>query len=242
MMCDTGRAAAGVAQADEALYAAIRGASRPKPPAGSSVAEVLSQQGWTPDTQARQLAQMTELTMEYGVDPDRLGAQALWEGNVYRGKHKLIQGGFEKVPQMLAAGLDVRLSTPVQSVSVEGDVVNADSFPADAAIIAVPVALLQAGTPRLQLPSRVRAALDGLITGNLEKVFLRYPQQWWPDVQIMQAMGSVGSRWSEWYNLVGLTGAPVVFGFSGGSSARERAADDAAVSQEAAGVIESAFR
>jgi hypothetical protein len=104
------------------------------------------------------------------------------------------------------------------------------------------VALLQAGKPRLQLPSPARAALESLITGNLEKVFLRYPQQWWPDVQIMQAMGSVGSRWSEWYNLVGLTGAPVVFGFSGGSSARERAADDAAVSQEAAGVIESAFR
>ncbi len=238
----TGQAAAGVAKADRELWEAIRGASRPKPPAGASVAEALTQQGWTTDTQARQLAQMTELTMEYGVDPDRLGAQALWEGNVYRGKHKLVQGGFEKVPQMLASGLDVRLSTPVESVSVDGDVVRAGSLSADAAIVAVPVALLQAGALRLELPSGVRAAVDSLITGNLEKVFLRYPQQWWPNVAIMQAMGSAGSRWSEWYNLVGLTDAPVVFGFSGAASARERSQDDAAVSQEAAGVIESAFR
>ncbi len=238
----TGTAAPGVAQADKQLLAAMRRASRPKPAAADSVAEVLAAQGWTPATPAQQLAQMTELTMEYGVDPDRLGAQALWEGNYYRGKHKLVQGGFEKVPQMLASGLDVRLSTPVDSVAVEGRSVNAGGVTADAAIIAVPASMLQAGSPTVDLPARVRTALDLLITGNLEKVFLRYPDQWWPNVQIMQAMNSPAQRWSEWYNLVGLTGAPVTFGFSGGAAALERDRDDAMVAQEAAAVIQAAFR
>ena len=84
-------------------------------------------------------------------------------------------------------------------------------------------------------------ALAGLITGNLEKVFLRYPKRWWPAVQIMQIMAAPAGRWAEWYDLQGLTGAPVVFGFAGGSAARERSQDDATVAAEAAAVLQSAF-
>ena len=36
-------------------------------------------------------------------------------------------------------------------------------------------------------------------------------------------------------------GAPVVFGFAGGSAARERSRDDAMVAAQAAAVLESAF-
>ena len=89
----TGRRAGGVAKADRSLWRAVSAASRTKPPAGASVAEMCwPGRGWAADTRARQLAQAHWLTMEYGVDVDRLGAQALWEGNVYRGRHKLVAG------------------------------------------------------------------------------------------------------------------------------------------------------
>ncbi|MFN8184790.1 MAG: FAD-dependent oxidoreductase [Candidatus Nanopelagicales bacterium] len=237
----TGGRARGVARADAQLWAAVDDVSSPKPPAGASVAQRLAAVGWRADTPQRRLAQMTELTMEYGVDIDRLGAQALWEGEVYRGKHALVGGGFSAVPQMLAAGLDVRLGTPVRQVRVQGALVRAAGVVADAAVIAVPLALLQSGSPRLDLPSGVDRALQQLITGNLEKVFLRYPRRWWPDVQIMQIMSAPHQRWSEWYDLQALTGAPVVFGFSGGRSARARSRDDDEVAAEAASVLRSAF-
>ena len=236
----TGRRAAGVVKADRSLWRAVSAASRPKPPAGASVAEMLARQGWVPDTDARQLAQLTELTMEYGVDVERLGAQALWEGNVYRGRHKLVAGGFDRVPRMMAEGLDVRLKTPVRRIEI-GRRVRAGGVTADAAVVAVPLPLLQAGIPELPMPTSVERALDSLISGNLEKVFLRYPKRWWPDVQIMQIMSAPAGRWAEWYNLRSLTGAPVVFGFAGGSAARERSRDDEMVAAQAAAVLESAF-
>jgi monoamine oxidase len=236
----TGRRAAGVRRANAELWRAIAAASSPKPPARASVADMLAREGWIADTAARELAQLTELTMEYGVDLDRLGAQALWEGNVYRGSHQLVAGGFDRVPKMLATGLDVRLNTPVRRVEV-GRRVRAAGVTADAAIVAVPLPLLQAGTPALPLPPAVEQALQQLITGNLEKVFLRYPARWWPQVQIMQIMSAPGGRWAEWYDVQGLTEAPVVFGFAGGSAARERSTDDAVLAAQAAGVLESAY-
>ncbi|HRY09516.1 MAG: FAD-dependent oxidoreductase [Actinobacteria bacterium] len=236
----TGRRAAGVGRANTALWRAVSAASRPKPPARASVADMLAREGWTPDTPARELAQLTELTMEYGVDVDRLGAQALWEGNVYRGKHKLVAGGFDRVPGMLATGLDVRLNTPVERLEI-GRRVRAGDLTADAAVVAVPLPLLQAGRPAIDLPPVVERALDDLLTGNLEKVFLRYPKRWWPQVQIMQIMSAPSGRWAEWYDLQGLTDAPVVFGFSGREAARERSPDDATVAGEAAAVLQSAF-
>ncbi|HNE89681.1 MAG TPA: FAD-dependent oxidoreductase [Actinomycetota bacterium] len=236
----TGRRAHGVTKADESLWRAIAAASSPKPPARASVAQMLAREGWVADTPARELAQLTELTMEYGVDVDRLGAQALWEGKVYRGKHKLVAGGFDRVPKMMAKGLDVRLNTPVRRIEI-GRRVRAAGVSADAAVVAVPLPLLRAGRPAIDLPPAVEQALAGLITGNLEKVFLRYPKRWWPDVQIMQIMSAPDARWAEWYDLQALTGAPVVFGFSGGAAARQRSGDDAKVAAEAAAVLQSAF-
>lgn len=236
----TGARARGVGRADADLWRAVSAVSSPKPPARASVADMLAREGWVAETAARRLAQLTELTMEYGVDVDRLGAQALWEGKVYRGKHKLVAGGFDRVPKMMAKGLDVRLNTPARALEV-GAGVRAGGVTADAAVVAVPLPLLQAGTPAMDLPPAVERALDSLITGNLEKVFLRYRKRWWPDTQIMQIMSAPAGRWAEWYDLQGLTGAPVVFGFSGGRAARERPADDAAAAAEAAEVLESAF-
>ncbi len=236
----TGKRAAGVGRADTALWRVVSRASTPKPPAGSSVADMLARQGWVADTPAQRLAQLTELTMEYGVEVDRLGAQALWEGEVYRGRHKLVGGGFDRVPKAIAQGLDVRLNTPVRRIEV-GRRVRAGGVTADAAVVAVPLPLLQSGIPELALPPAVDQALHGLITGNLEKVFLRYPTRWWPDVEIMQVMAAPGDRWAEWYDLQSLTGAPVVFGFAGGSATFGRPAEDAVLAAQAAAVLESAF-
>ncbi len=238
----TGTPATGVGRAVTALERAAAAAIRTKPGRDTSVAVGLADQGWRADTPARELAQLTEITMEYGVDLDRLGAQALWEGEYDRGDHALVAGGFDKVPQMLATGLDVRLDSPVGEMRIGSDGVQVDSVRADAAVVAVPVALLQSGSPRLDLPPAVRAAAESLITGNLEKVFLRYPQPWWPDAQILQVESAPAQRWAEWYDLRVLTGAAIVFGFAGGSAALTRPEDDAGVAIEAAEVLSAAYR
>lgn len=237
----TGDRVAGVGAAENALWRSVKEVGSAKPPKASSARKALRATGWSAKNPQRKLVEHSEFDLEYGLPPGRLGAQALWEGKAYRGGDKLVQGGFSAVPERLAQGLDVRLQTPVDRIRVEDGVV-AGSLTADAAVVAVPLALLQQDRPALPWPRWLRGYLDGLTTGNLEKVFLRYGSAWWPDRQVLSIAGAPGLRWSEWYNLQGLVGAPVVFGFSGGRSSPTRPADDAALVRQASGVLERAFR
>lgn len=230
-----------VSRAEERLWDQMRWLGSHKPPASSSVAQALAGRGWRADNGKRRLVQTSEIDYEYGVEAQRLGAQALWEGAYQRGGDKLVRGGFHKVPELLARGIDVRLSTAVSQVSAEGARVWAGSFAADAAIVAVPLPLLQVGLPAVSLDSSHRTALDALITGNLEKVFLRYPRVWWPGYQVLQVLGAPERRWAEWYPLQDLVGAPVIFGFAGGKAARRRPTDDPRAAAQARAVLEAAF-
>ena len=230
-----------VAAAENRLWRDMQWVGRHKPRATDSAARALGRRGWDQGTARRRLVQTTEIDYEFGVSADRLGAQALWEGRYQHGADMLVRGGFDKVPQMLARGLDIRLNRAVTDVSVSSSRVTAVGVTADAAILAVPLPVLQQGLPSLPLPAYVRRALDGLITGNLEKVFLRYGRAWWPDHQILQVMRSPGRRWAEWYALQDLVGAPVVFGFAAGAPARRRPVDDRRAAAQARRVLEGAF-
>lgn len=237
----TGKPAPGTGQAEARLWRDLAAIGQSKPPKGRSAAKALKQRGWSANTAARKLVQHSEFDLEYGLPPDQLGAQALWEGKAYRGGDRLVQGGYGKIADYLAQDVDVRLSTPVARLDVDGGV-RAGELTADAAIVAVPAAVLQQDTPQLPWPGWLRKYLDGLATGNLEKVFLRYNRAWWPQQQVLEITNAPGLRWSEWYNLVGLVDAPYIFGFCGGTSAWSRPGDDTALVEQASGVLQRAFR
>ena len=113
---------------------------------------------------------------------------------------------------------------------------------ADAAVVAVPLGVLQANALRVRgMGADVRAALASLAMGDLEKVVLQYPSRWWPDATVLGIVGTPGRRWSEWFDLTGLVGSPTIVGFSGGSAAASRPRSDAACIAEAHAVLASAF-
>lgn len=242
----SGRPAGGVAAADAELWRAAAQVAQERPDAAESVATALGRVGWTPDTPQRQLAELTELVMEYGVDLDRLGAQALWEGRASRGGDSMVVGGYSAVPELLAADLPIRLSTPVRGITTDrsGATVQTDSgqMTADAVVLAIPLAVLQAGVVSLDWPTPIAAALAGLTTGNLEKVFLSYPEVWWPAAQVLQVMSAPDRRWSEWYPMDPLVDSAVIMGLSGGATALTRSGTDDEVASEAAGTLWAAYR
>lgn len=238
-----GRRLTGMAVAESSLWEALASAERQRPPAGQSVASVLSSAGWQATTPQQQLAQTAELTLEFGADSARIGAQALWEGEWPRGGDAMVVGGYDRVPQLLAEGLDVRLGAVVESVtlSVSGVRVGLASgaMDADVAVVAVPVSLLQAGTPRLDLPEPARRAVASLTSGSLEKVFLRLPGVMWPNRQVLQI---AGAPWPEWYSLAGAPWRqPIVMGLTGGAAAARRPSGDAQLIGDAAAVFRRAF-
>ncbi|MDP1879268.1 MAG: FAD-dependent oxidoreductase [Actinomycetota bacterium] len=218
------------------------------PPLAMSVGTWLAGQGWVSDG-PNDWAENTEIVQEYGVDPGQLGTRAVTEGAWERGRDDFVSGGYDKVPRMLAAALDVRVGTPVGSVVVEGSKVRVtgttgEQVVADAVVVAVPLALVQAGVPSISpMPTSVAAGLSGLTTGNLEKVVLRFERDWWrkdfgDDVRVI---GIVGGRWSEWYDISDVTGVPSLVGFCGGTQARGRPASDEACVAEAVGELTAAY-
>ena len=218
------------------------------PPLNMSVASWLAQHGWVSDG-PDDWAENTEITQEYGLDPSRLGTHAVTEGATLYGGNDFVKGGYDKVPMMLAAPLDVRLGTPVSAVSAQGSHVSVtassgQSTSADLAVVAVPLALMQARLPTVTpMPAPLWGAIRRLATGSLQKVILRFDRPWWRDDygEDFQVLGLVGGRWTEWYDITKVTGVPSLVGFCGGSAAAHRSASDAACVAEAMDELRGAF-
>ncbi len=207
------------------------------PARSASVAKWLARRGWT-QSRIDMWAAQVEITQEYGVDPDGLGVRATEEGGAYRGGDAMVAGGYDSIPQRLLEGIDVRLNAPVANVAADDrqvrvELVDGSVVRADVAIVAVPLALLQRQSPRITpMESATSRALGKLVTGNLEKVVLRYDEQWWGPHQVYGIVGGgapgapVGSdaalRWSEFYDITRVVGFPALAGLSGGRAARSR--------------------
>ena len=226
------------------------------PPVDMSVGTWLRRAGWTAG-RIDDWAQEVEIVQEYGLDTNRLGVRATEEGGEYRGGDAMVAGGYDNIVELLLDGIECRLRTPVTSVRSQGSRVTATlesgvTISADAVVVAVPLPILRGGTLAVaDLPRTVSSAMRRIATGNLEKVVLRYDEQWWGDRQVYGIVGGgapgapAGSaaalRWTEFYSLTDVLGFPALVGFSGGSSARSRPRGNRACADEAQAALASAF-
>ena len=221
-----------------------------------SVSSWLATHGWQANRFGR-WAQAVTITQEYGLDPSVLSVSAPQEGADGAGGDAFVKGGYDAIPTQLLEGIEVSLRTPVTRVEPSSTAVTVrtttSAMTADAVVVAVPLPLVQAGTPAISgVPRDVAQALRSLTTGNLEKVILRYDEQWWGDSQVLGIVGGgvpgapdgspAALRWTEWYSLTPLTSFPALVGFSGGRAARTRPASDAACASEAQASLAAAFR
>lgn len=252
----TGRRSTAAESRASTLEGLIGRLERAWPPVDTSVGAWLASQGWS-DSRLDAWAEAVEITQEYGLDPRRLGVRATEEGADYRGGDAMVAGGYVTIVDDLLAGSDVRLSTAVESVSTRGSraevtLQSGARVIADIAVVAVPLALVRAGRPKLpDMTGSVRAALRRITTGNLEKVVLRYDEQWWGDYQVYGIVGGgargapagtpASLRWTEFYSLTDVLGFPALVGFSGGSAARSRPPSDAGCVSEATAALAAAF-
>ena len=241
--------AVSLSQPSRELERQVRRLERGGFPKDLSVAQALRQAGWSGRGARHKFLQATLLTQEYGIDPDELGVRALSEGKYDRpGGDALVTGGFARVPDFLAKPLRVKKNAAVAKVQItEGRakiyMESGATQQADAVVVAVPLALVQAGVPRIDpWPSAMRQASESLTTGHLERVVLSYDNKWWPDAQLLSVVGAPRQRWSEWYDLSRIVGRPVVAGFAGGRAALSRPVKDVDCISQAERVLHRAFR
>lgn len=225
------------------------------PPANTSVASWMRQRG-LPSNRFTTWAVETSIVQEYGLDASALGVRTLSEGGDFVGGDAFVAGGYAGIASVLAQGLDVRLTAPVTEVTATGargvtvTLQSGETLTADSAVVAVPVALVQAGLPRITpLPPNVRAAIGKLRTGDLEKVILRYDEQWWGRERVIGIIGGgvpgqspdSALRWTEAFNVTDVVGAPALVAFSGGSAALRRPPSDAGCVNEAVAMLQAAY-
>jgi monoamine oxidase len=219
--------AADVHAVDAALLPAIEASSMT-----DSYREVtetaLADQGWDDERTERVREYLQHRTEEqYGAWIEDLAAHGL-DDDVTDGDEVVFPDGYDRLPENLGRGLDVRLEHVVTRVewSPDGVVVTTDRgpFTAATAIVTVPVGVLQSEDFVVSppLPESHAAALGRLRMNAFEKVVLRFPTAFWErDVYAIRQLGPDGARWHSWYDLTRLHGEPTLLTFAAGPAARE---------------------
>lgn len=176
--------------------------------------------------------------LDYSGPSEDTSLEWFWEDEDLGGDDNVIEGGYERVLEVLARGLDIALGVEVRRVEqAEGGVrVRTDSgeYVASTAVVTVPLGVLRAGAIAFEPPLSAdkSAAIERLDMGSLEKVVLRFDEAFWDWEGAALLLPADGSRdLPAFVDFTRFSGAPTLVGFQGGSSARRTldSSDDAGV-------------
>jgi monoamine oxidase len=169
-----------------------------------------------------------EFATEYGASIAELSAHWGTEEGT-DGDDRIVLGGFGALVDDLAAGLQVRLSSPVRRIAWTGkgvrlDIEGAEPVTGDRAIVTLPIGVLKAGAVAFSppLPDTNADAIATLGMGLLDKLWVRFDEPFWREEMLRwTSINPVGGIRLEWFNLLPLTGEPVLLALLGGPQARE---------------------
>jgi polyamine oxidase len=143
------------------------------------------------------------------------------------------RGGYRRVVDHLASGLDIRSAQPVKRIAqdLNGVTVHtaSEAFTGTHAIVTVPLGVLKAGTTEFDppLPAAHLEAIERVGFGAFEKVVLAYERAVWQVGGQPTHVTIVDSPRPEWPVILDLStwyGVPVVVGMATGDHARALAA------------------
>ena len=143
---------------------------------------------------------------EYSSDASEMRAWSLWEGDDLFGNDQWFPDGMEAIPEYLAEGLDVRLSTPVTAVQYDDQGVTVstqtgETFSAERVVVTVSLGVLKAGDIEFDpsLPSTNTDAIARLGMGLMDKVWLVFPEIFWdPDIDFKGFASEPSGQYASW--------------------------------------------
>ena len=207
-------------------------------PLGRFVDAELERRGLTPAEHAVVLAEIRRLVEhEFAADLADLSAWWFDEGAALHGGDAVLPHGYDRLVQGIARGLPVTQEAGVRAVrtSATGVDLTTDAGPvrADAVVCTVPLGVLQQGAVAFEpaLPDAHRRAIAGLGMGVLDKVVLRFADQFWPAAPEWIGFADADGSLLEFFDLTRHSGAPLIVGFTAGTPARaqEERTDNAIV-------------
>jgi monoamine oxidase len=171
----------------------------------------------------------SEIRVEYGADLTDLSFWWGTDDETFDGDDWLIVGGTRALLRGFEGNYEVRLSSGVTAITQNdagASVTTADGTETFGAVICtVSCGILQAGVIEFQpaFSDRQALALQRIRMGTLDKTFLQFERQFWPDATVLGFVGAQREGIAEFFDLSAQAGAPVLMGFSAGSIARELA-------------------
>lgn len=163
-----------------------------------------------------------------GAELSSHSAKEYWQDNEFDGPNKMFPGGYGEIlrafkhldkTDVLTKREAKRIEWGRAGVRVE---TQKDSFTADAAIVTLPLGVLQSGNVKFSpvLPAWKRRAFGRLRMGVLDAVYLEFPHVFWPeDRDFIGILGCTG-EFSRFVNHYRIRKIPVLAGLAGGDSAR----------------------
>lgn len=164
-----------------------------------------------------------EIENEFGAG---LRQMSMWwydEDGAYGGDDAMLPGGYSQIADDLAAPLDVRTGVEVVRVvhgpsGVEVHDRDGHKHVGRAVVVTMPLPLVRTLDIQPRMPSAWRAASNRLQMGALNKVALRFDAAWWNRSKYV--LGITASKMpivAEWWNLLPVTGEPILMGLAGGA-------------------------
>lgn len=164
---------------------------------------------------------------EYGAELDELSLAWFDGGFDEDWDDLLVVGGFDRIVEHLADGLDIRLGHEITRIEHGGDRVRVacqqGTFEADRAIVTLPLGVLQSGAVECspELPEQKRLALRRLAMGSVEKIVLEYAEPFWPrDVDFLGYASRQPGEFPQFLSLTAATGQPMLLATTAGEHAR----------------------
>lgn len=169
----------------------------------------------------------SELIIDRGADLENLSAWWFDEGESFDGDDYIFPQGYDQIINGLAKNLAIQRQQKVMEIitSNSGVSVTTDrgNFTADAAIVTLPLGVLKSGNIKFSppLPANKQAAINRLSMGILNKVVLKFSQQFWPkEYHGFGYLSEGNADFGEFLNWSFYSEKPALMAFTGGSFAR----------------------
>jgi len=167
---------------------------------------------------------------EYAGDSAELSSWYWDNVGGYAGLDAVLPDGYVALVNHLAQGIDIQLDRQVTAIAHSGSGVTvtttAGILSGDRVIVTVPLGVLKRNAIRFSpaLPASKVTAIStlGMGTGTLSKVFLRFPNVFWDNVDWIENIETTANRgrFHQWLNVSRVSGGtPILLGLLGGAYA-----------------------
>ena len=164
---------------------------------------------------------------EYGGSINDISAGLIHEMSGYSGDDVIITSGYDKIIKILAQHLDIRINSPVRSVSYGySDRVTVETkgetFTSDYVICSVPLGVLKNDSITFSpnLPPYMKTSINKVGFGTVTKLAIKFTSQFWDsDVQYYGTVNENTGRWPLWLNYKTFSDENILMGFCFGDYA-----------------------